>query len=104
MARTSWSIPIERSDVAVYTVPTDAPESDGTLEWHATTLVWVEAAAAGKTGGGYSYADRATAELIRDRLAPLLAAQDALATNARWRDMAHAIRNLGRPGICSMAL
>ncbi|MGE5490320.1 MAG: enolase C-terminal domain-like protein, partial [Actinomycetota bacterium] len=42
--------------------------------------------------------------LIRDRFVPLLPGRDALATNARWADMAVAIRNLGRPGICSMAI
>ncbi|HZX33514.1 MAG TPA: enolase C-terminal domain-like protein, partial [Rhodocyclaceae bacterium] len=42
--------------------------------------------------------------LIRDRFVPLLSGRDALATNARWADMAVAIRNLGRPGICSMAM
>src|SRR5204863_3604791 len=32
---------IEAIDVATYVVPTDAPESDGTLEWDRTTLVVV---------------------------------------------------------------
>src|SRR3954453_7847967 len=31
--------------IGTYTVPTDAPESDGTLAWDATTLVVVEALA-----------------------------------------------------------
>jgi L-alanine-DL-glutamate epimerase-like enolase superfamily enzyme len=98
------SVAIERLDVAAYRIPTDAPESDGTLEWDATTLVTVRAAAGGTTGFGYGYADTATAKLIVDVMAPLLTGRDALAINARWRDMAVAIRNLGRPGICSMAI
>ena len=36
--------------VAAYTVPTDAPESDGTLGWDRTTLVVVEAAGSGRVG------------------------------------------------------
>ncbi len=32
-------VPIERLEVAAYTVPTDRPESDGTLEWDSTTIV-----------------------------------------------------------------
>ena len=32
---------IETLEVAAYTVPTDAPESDGTLQWDATTMVLV---------------------------------------------------------------
>ena len=30
---------VERVDSAVFTVPTDAPEADGTLAWDSTTLV-----------------------------------------------------------------
>ncbi|HET9576474.1 MAG TPA: enolase C-terminal domain-like protein [Usitatibacter sp.] len=89
---------------AAYTVPTDAPESDGTLEWNATTLVVAHVRAGGREGLGYTYADTATALLIRDKLAPLLAGADACATNARWIDMVRAVRNLGRPGIASMAI
>lgn len=104
MSASSSSAPIQRIEVAAYCIPTDAPESDGTLEWDNTTLVVVCVFAAEKSGIGYSYADRATAMLIRDRLAPLLLQCDALAIGARWHDMLTAIRNLGRPGICSMAI
>jgi len=44
--------PIERIDASAYTVPTDAPESDGTFRWEATTLVLVQATAGGGTGIG----------------------------------------------------
>jgi L-alanine-DL-glutamate epimerase-like enolase superfamily enzyme len=91
-------------DVAAYRIPTDAPEADGTLAWDSTTLVLVRVKAGGKIGLGHSYADSATARLITDKLAPLLDEQDALAINARWLDMVRSIRNLGRPGICSMAI
>lgn len=104
MSGTSTSMPIEQVEVAAYAIPTDTPESDGTMTWDATTLVLVKIAAGARTGLGYTYADIATAKLIQNRLAPLLRAQDALAITARWRDMAAAIRNLGRPGICSMAI
>lgn len=96
--------PIESIVVSSYTIPTDRPESDGTLEWTATTLVLVRVTAAGHRGLGYGYADTATARLIHDTLAPLLRGRDAFAINARWQDMVVAIRNLGRPGICSMAV
>jgi hypothetical protein len=62
-------VPIERVEVSVYTVPTDLPESDGTLEWDSTTMVLVEASGGGARGLGYTYADTATGELIRHRLA-----------------------------------
>jgi L-alanine-DL-glutamate epimerase-like enolase superfamily enzyme len=98
------SVPIESMSVASYTVPTGTPESDGTLEWDATTLVLARVKGGGREGLGYGYADTATARLIQDMFAPLLHGRDAFAINARWHDMARAIRNLGRPGICSMAL
>ncbi|HTT00674.1 MAG TPA: enolase C-terminal domain-like protein [Steroidobacteraceae bacterium] len=98
------SAAIERVTVHAYTVPTDKPESDGTLEWSSTTLVLVQLEAAGGRGLGFTYADTATARLIHDRLANLLLRQDALAINARWDDMARSVRNLGFPGICAMAI
>ena len=98
------TIAIDAVDVSAYRIPTDAPESDGTLAWDSTTLVLVRAHGGGQHGLGYTYADSATALLIRDRLIPLLIARDALAISARWLDMVRAIRNLGRPGITAMAI
>lgn len=95
---------IARVTAAAYAVPTDTPESDGTLTWNHTTLVVAHIEAGGRQGIGYTYADAATARLIQDLLAPVLVTRDAFAINARWQDMVTAIRNLGRPGICSMAI
>ncbi|HZI57231.1 MAG TPA: mandelate racemase, partial [Verrucomicrobiae bacterium] len=39
------NVAIRKVEVAAYTVPTDLPESDGTLEWNSTTLVLVEVSA-----------------------------------------------------------
>lgn len=96
--------PIQTLKVSAFKIPTDSPESDGTLEWDATTLVLVEAQAAGKTGIGYSYADSATATLIHDKLLDVVRGRDAMAVPAHWMSMVRAIRNLGRPGIASMAI
>lgn len=90
--------------VSAYTVPTDAPESDGTLEWDSTTLVLVEIEAGGRRGIGYSYADVSTAVLIRDLLSKVIEGRDALDIPAAWSAMLARIRNLGRPGIASMAI
>ena len=87
------SILVEHARVAAYRIPTDAPESDGTLAWDSTTLVLMRIEAGGETGIGYTYADTATARLINDKLIPLLIGQDALAINARWQGMAVSIRN-----------
>ncbi|HZZ85931.1 MAG TPA: enolase C-terminal domain-like protein [Anaeromyxobacteraceae bacterium] len=95
---------VEGVEVSAFTVPTSAPESDGTLAWDRTTLVWVEARGGGERGVGYGYADLATARLARELLAPLVAGRDPLDVAGAWSAMVHAIRNLGRPGICSMAI
>jgi L-alanine-DL-glutamate epimerase-like enolase superfamily enzyme len=100
----SDQVPLERIAVSTYTVPTDWPESDGTLEWDKTTLVLVHATAAGQTGLGYTYADSAAAALIHDRLAKLLIGMDTMAPASAYLSMWRQIRNLGRPGICSMAI
>ena len=42
---------IESVDAAVYTVPTDAPEGDGTLTWDSTIMTVVQARAGGTCGG-----------------------------------------------------
>lgn len=97
-------VPIVHVGVSAYIIPTDAPESDGTLAWDSTTLVLVRINAGRASGIGYTYADSATAALVRDKLAPALHGCDALSINARWQEMVTAIRNLGRPGICSMAI
>ncbi|MGH9640982.1 MAG: enolase C-terminal domain-like protein, partial [Terriglobales bacterium] len=85
-------------------MPTDLPESDGTLEWNSTTLVLVRAHGGGETGIGYTYADTAASTLIHDVLAKLVTGRDIMATDACWQAMVHRIRNLGRPGIASMAI
>ena len=64
----------------------------------------VEASAAGSTGIGYSYATRATAVLIADTLAGVVEGRAAFDIGAAWRAVIVAIRNLGRPGIPSMAV
>src|SRR5437660_9716908 len=95
---------IEGLEVAAFTIPTDAPEADGTLSWDSTTIVVVHARAGDAVGLGYTYADVSTAKLIESKLAGVVRGADALAPQAAWRAMVGQIRNLGRPGICSMAI
>ena len=90
--------------VSAYTIPTDAPEADGTLDWHQTTIVIVEIEGGGKRGLGYSYIDSAAATLIRNVLAPVVRHRNAMDVSAAWIAMVRAIRNVGRPGVASCAI
>lgn len=85
-----------RVDVHACTIPTDAPESDGTASWDSTTIVVVEA----DEGIGYTYCDAACARLIRETLAPLVHED----VRRSWLDMNRAVRNVGRPGLASCAI
>jgi L-alanine-DL-glutamate epimerase-like enolase superfamily enzyme len=97
--------PIERIDVRAYRIPTqNGPESDGTAEWDATTLVLVQLEAAQTTGTGYTYADRATAELVRDELAAIVLKSDPQHNAMTVRRMWTKVRNLGQCGIAAMAI
>jgi L-alanine-DL-glutamate epimerase-like enolase superfamily enzyme len=89
---------------AAYTVPTDAPESDGTLTWTSTTVVVTHLGAGDQTGVGYSYTDASAAALINETLGPGVIGTPVGDTGRVWRQVVHAARNLGRPGLVSTAL
>ena len=97
-------VPVTKIEVAAYKIPTDAPEADGTIAWDSTTMVAVHAHAGGKVGFGYTYAAAAAGHLIEETLAPVVQGRDALAVPAAWAAMVHAVRNIGRPGVASMAI
>ena len=96
--------PVESITASAYIVPTDQPESDGTLAWDSTTLVLVEAEAAGQRGVGYTYAGAAAAEVVTGKLAEVVAGRDAGTPVASWTAMQHAVRNLGKPGLVATAI
>jgi L-alanine-DL-glutamate epimerase-like enolase superfamily enzyme len=104
MTAFSASPPVERLDVSVFTVPTDSPESDGTLKWDQTTMVLVEVGAGGHRGVGYTYTDACAAKLIHSVLSTAVKGSDPMAVTATYMAMWRRIRNLGRPGICSAAI
>jgi len=97
-------VKIDKLTVSAYTVPTDLPEGDGTLDWNSTTLVLVRATGGSETGIGYTYADTATARLIEDKLRPLIEGGDIGYIPGLWKQMAVHTRNLGHPGIVAMAI
>jgi L-alanine-DL-glutamate epimerase-like enolase superfamily enzyme len=95
---------VERLEATAQTIPTDGPESDGTLAWDSTTIVVVEAHADGRTGIGYTYTDEAAAGLVTGTLAEAVRGRDAFAVASRYEAMGRALRNVGRPGLAWCAL
>ena len=91
-------------NVSAFTIPTETPESDGTLEWEATTIVVVEVQAGGTHGIGYTYGHAATAALIDSTLADVVRGRDVMSIAGIHEDMRRALRNIGRPGIGMMAV
>lgn len=97
-------IAIEKVDVAAYTVPTDLPEGDGTLQWDSTTLIVCEIHAANQIGLGYTYGNVATA-FVADHLATKCLLHQAACDITRLHGaMLIQVRNDGSHGIASMAI
>jgi len=91
-------------ETAVYVIPTDEPEADGTLTWDKTTMVLVRARAGGEQGLGWSYAAAAAQIVITDMLADLVTGRDAFDIAGIAEAMARQVRNIGRPGVAATAI
>ena len=64
----------------------------------------MELAAGGVTGLGYTYGPAAVATLVQEQIAPLVLGADPLAVRRTWLELGRQLRNLGRPGVGSMAV
>jgi L-alanine-DL-glutamate epimerase-like enolase superfamily enzyme len=95
---------ISSVDVRVYTVPTGAPEGDGTLAWDSTTMVLVQVRAGDTVGTGWTYGSAACATLIRDTLAGLVTGRDPMDVGGIWQAMVRAVRNDPRQGVAGYAI
>ncbi|MFI0447094.1 enolase C-terminal domain-like protein [Actinomadura sp. 6N118] len=95
---------ITACEAGVYTVPTDAPEADGTLAWDSTTMIVVEVRAAGATGLGWTYGSAACASVVSGKLSGLVCGRPALDVAGAWEEMVRAVRNDGRPGAVGYAI
>ncbi len=95
---------ITGSQVRVYTIPTDAPEADGTFEWKSTTMVLVEIQSGDRTGIGYTYADESTGKLARSLLDKAVHGRDAFRHNEIWLSLLRSVRNSGECGMSHMAI
>jgi L-alanine-DL-glutamate epimerase-like enolase superfamily enzyme len=100
----SRSARVEQLTTAAYTVPTDAPEADGTFAWDCTTLVLVRASSEGETGTGWTYAPAATTAIVAEALAPVVRGCPAMDVAAAWGSMVRHVRNSGRHGLVGYAI
>ncbi|HEX3244634.1 MAG TPA: enolase C-terminal domain-like protein [Chloroflexota bacterium] len=103
--RVDPELTIARVETAVYRVPTDKPEADGTIAWDSTTMLLVEVVAKnGARGIGFSYASRAAAAVVQDQLASVVVGCAIVDTGAMWDAMVRSVRNAGRPGVAATAI
>jgi L-alanine-DL-glutamate epimerase-like enolase superfamily enzyme len=100
----SCSARVERLATAAFTVPTDAPEADGTFAWDSTTLVLVRASSQGETGTGWTYAPAATTAVIEEALVPVVRGSAALDVAGAWSSMVRHVRNSRRRGLVGYAI
>jgi L-alanine-DL-glutamate epimerase-like enolase superfamily enzyme len=100
----SSAVPIVTLEAEAATIPTDAPEADGTIAWDATTIVVVEAAAGGRRGLGYTYSHASAAAVIHSVLAPVVVNLDAFDVERAYVAMRRAVRNIGRDGLAASAI
>jgi hypothetical protein len=82
-------------ETAVYVIPTDAPEADGTLAWDSTTMLLVTARGGGEQGIGWSYTAAAAQSVVTDVLAAVITGRSALDVTGAAQAMARAVRKSG---------
>ncbi len=95
---------IGKLEVTAYKIPTDSPESDGTLQWESTTMVLVTLEAAGKKGIGYTYADVSAATFIDKNFRNIVEGKNPFDIEGIYQALHHSIRNNGNCGIAFMAV
>ena len=97
-------VKIKDIKVSAYKIPTDGPESDGTIEWNSTTLILVEIEGGGKSGIGYTYADVTSAMFIDNSLKKILIGKDGMQIPFILKSMVDSVRNNNNCGIIAMAI
>jgi L-alanine-DL-glutamate epimerase-like enolase superfamily enzyme len=95
---------ITKGSVSFYTIPTDAPEADGTFSWESTSMVLVQLECGNVRSLGYTYADAGTAAAAHKLVTDLVIGSDPLCHAATLQKMLSHIRNLGETGIAMMAV
>ncbi|HEX4004537.1 MAG TPA: enolase C-terminal domain-like protein [Acidobacteriaceae bacterium] len=100
--KTEYSI--TGGSIGFYTVPTDAPEADGTFSWNSTSMVLVQLECGTVRALGYTYADAGTAAAADKLLKEVVLRSDPMRAAETLQKMLRAIRNLGETGIAMMAV
>lgn len=95
---------VQEVTTALYVIPTDAPEADGTLAWDKTTMVLASVRAGAERGIGWTYAAAAAQSVIANVLAGVVVGRSALDIPAAAEAMARVVRNIGRPGVAATAI
>lgn len=95
---------ITGGQVDFFTVPTDAPEADGTFFWRSTSMVLVRLECGTHSALGYTYADGGTAAVAHKLLADIVVGSNPFCHAATLQRMLRHIRNLGETGIGMMAV
>jgi L-alanine-DL-glutamate epimerase-like enolase superfamily enzyme len=96
--------PVEEVVARAWTIPTGAPEADGTTAWDTTTMCVATARCADVLGTGWTYGPAACAQLVNDRLAATVAGLDAMDPTRAFGAMVAAVRNDTRTGVAGYAL
>jgi L-alanine-DL-glutamate epimerase-like enolase superfamily enzyme len=95
---------INSIEISAYTVPTDAPEADGTIAWDSTTVVLVQVAGGDAVGTGWTYAPTASGDVIHETLAAVVQDRSCWDVTGAHEAMVRAVRNMGRPGVAGCAI
>ena len=95
---------VESVTASAYTLPTDAPEADGTLAWDSVTLVLAQVRAGGEQGIGWTYGSPACAGVISGILAGVVHGRPALDVPGTSQAMIRAARNITRQGVAGYAI
>jgi len=98
------SVKIRSGKAAAYTIPTDAPEGDGTYAWKSTTLIVVTLDCGDAQGIGYTYSHKAAAILANDLIEQAVIGADPFDTNGLFTKLRYLQRNYGREGVAATAL
>lgn len=95
---------ITDGSIGFFTIPTDAPEADGTFSWTSTSMVLVQLACGKTRALGYTYADAGTADAAQKLVQDVVLGSDPLRHAETLQKMLRHIRNLGETGIAMMAV